>query len=198
MRARNYLPSILCLTYALAAAQAAGAQVTNSARHNLMPVPASAQFNAGRLRVTKSFAVAARGYADERLRAGIERAVRRLEGRTVMELPRGLSADAATAALVVECRAAGRAVPAVGEDESYSLEVTERQAVLTAPTVVGALRGLETFLQLVEGDAAGFYVPAVSIRDKPRFPWRGLMMDVARHYQPVEVIKRNLDAMAAV
>ncbi len=92
----------------------------------------------------------------------------------------------------------GRAVPSVEEDESYSLEVNDRQATLNAPTVVGALRGLETFLQLLEGDRAGHFIPSVQIQDKPRFPWRGLLIDVARHWQPVEVVKRNLDAMAAV
>jgi len=36
------------------------------------------------------------------------------------------------------------------------------------------------------------------IQDQPRFPWRGLLIDVGRHYEPMEVLKRNLDAMAAV
>jgi hexosaminidase len=47
-------------------------------------------------------------------------------------------------------------------------------------------------------DSEGFYVPAVQIGDEPRFPWRGLLIDVCRHWLPVEVIKRNLDGMAAV
>ncbi len=55
-----------------------------------------------------------------------------------------------------------------------------------------------TLLQLLEGDKDGFYFPAVSIADRPRFAWRGLMIDSARHFQPVEVLKRNLDAMASV
>jgi hexosaminidase len=93
----------------------------------------------------------------------------------------------------------GRAtVAAHEEDESYTLEVSERQVVINAPTVVGALRGLETFLQLLSGDASGYYIPEARIRDTPRFPWRGLLIDVGRHWQPVEVIKRNLDGMAAV
>ncbi len=169
-----------------------------AARHNLMPVPASVRFGAGRLAVDKTFTVAAAGHVDERLRAGVERAMRRLEGRTVLELARGLSADAAGAKLLVEARAPGRAVPSVEEDESYTLEVNERQATLRAATVVGVLRGLETFLQLLEGDREGFYFPAVTVEDRPRFRWRGLMMDIARHFQPMEVVKRNLDAMAAV
>lgn len=169
-----------------------------NARHNLMPVPASASFGQGRLAVDKTFTVAAKGHVDERLRAGIDRALRRLEGRTVLELARGLNADAAGAKLLVEARGPGRAVPSVEEDESYTLDVNERQAVLRAATVVGVLRGLETLLQLLEGDRAGFYFPAVSIEDRPRFRWRGLMLDIARHFQPMEVVKRNLDAMAAV
>jgi hexosaminidase len=168
------------------------------ARRNLMPVPASVEFGAGRLAVTKSFNVAAKGHVDERLRAGVERAMRRLEGRTVMEFARGLSTDASAATLVVECKGPGLAVPSVEEDESYTLDVTDKQATLRAPTVVGALRGLETFLQLLEGDREGFYLPAVRINDRPRFPWRGLLIDIGRHYEPPEVLKRNLDAMAAV
>jgi hexosaminidase len=194
MRARIYLPFILSLIFA----PNAYAQGTAAAPHNLMPVPASVRFNPGRLPVTKTFNVASRGQTDARLRAGLERLLRRIEGRTVLELPRGLAADAASASLVVESAGPGRDVPSVEEDESYTLEVTDRQAVLSAPTTVGLLRGMETFLQLLDGDREGYFVPAVSVRDRPRFPWRGLLIDIARHYQPPEVLKRNIDAMAAV
>jgi hexosaminidase len=162
-----------------------------------MPVPASLRFNNGRLAINKSFTVAARGTIDGRLKAGIDRALRRLEGRTVVEIARGLTDDAG-ATLVIEAAAAGKSIPSIDEDESYSLEVSEKQAVLKAPTVVGALRGLETFLQLLDSDPDGYFIPAVRIDDRPRFRWRGLLIDVARHYQPMEVLKRNLDAMAAV
>jgi hexosaminidase len=176
----------------------ATAQTTTPRQHNLMPVPASVQFGAGRLALNKSFTVAAKGSVSERLRSGIDRAVRRLEGRTVLEFARGLAPDSAQATLLVEARAPGLAVPSIEEDESYTLEVSERQAALRAATVVGALRGLETFLQLVEGDREGYFVPVVSIHDAPRFRWRGLLIDVGRHFEPIEVLKRNLDAMAAV
>jgi hexosaminidase len=115
-----------------------------------------------------------------------------------MEFRRGLATEANTATLVVETQGPGKAVPSVDEDESYALEVSDKQAVLRAPTVVGALRGLETFLQLLESDREGYFIPAVQIRDQPRFRWRGLLIDVGRHYEPMEVLKRNLDAMAAV
>jgi len=192
--------------FALIAAAASGvvpAQTATPAdmqanRRNLMPVPASVNWKSGRLPVTKNFTVGFAGQTDERLRRYAFRAMRRLEGRTVMEFPRELPAGAGSATLVIETRSTGTAIPKLGDDESYSLEISDSQARLTAPTTVGAMRGLETLLQLLEGDRNGFYFPAVSISDRPRFPWRGLLIDSARHYQPMEVLKRTLDGMAAV
>jgi hexosaminidase len=89
-------------------------------------------------------------------------------------------------------------VQELGEDESYRLEISNSGARLNAPTTLGVMRGLQTFLQLVRTTSAGFAVPAVSIEDSPRFPWRGLMIDVGRHFIPLDVLERNLDGMAAV
>src|SRR2546423_1226969 len=168
------------------------------AQINLMPVPASVQIQSGRLPITSSFNVAVKNYTDDRLRTAIDRMRRRLAGRTVLTLPADLATDEGAAILVVQCERAGEIIPSLNENESYSLEVNDKQARLVAPTVVGALRGLETFLQLLQGDRDGYYLPAIKIQDQPRFPWRGLLIDVARHYEPMEVLKRNLDAMAAV
>jgi hexosaminidase len=167
-------------------------------KHNLMPVPASVRFSTERLAIDSSFKVAIRGHSDSRLQAGIARFMKRLEGRTVLSLSPGLAADDQTTALVVHCDGAGKDIPAVGENESYSIDITSRQALLRAPTVIGALRGLESVLQLIEADRNGYYLPGVQIQDQPRFPWRGLLIDVARHFETIEVLKRNLDAMAAV
>lgn len=179
-------------------AQEASSSALQAARRNLMPVPASVSWKSGRLPVSKTFAVAVKGQTDERLKAYVFRVMRRLEGRTVSELPREYASDPAAAQLLIETQSTGNVVPKLGDDESYNLEITDAQAKITAATTVGAMRGLETFLQLLESDRNGFYFPAVSIQDQPRFPWRGLMIDSARHFQPMEVLKRNLDAMAAV
>lgn len=167
------------------------------ARRNLMPVPHQTTWETGRLAVDKNFKFAVVGPGGGRLDAYVSRVLRRLEGRTVLELARAQS-DAGTAALLIEVGAPGDAIPRLGDDESYTLKIDSQRARITAPNSVGAMRGLETMLQLLERDRDGFYFPAVDIRDKPRFPWRGLMIDSARHFQPVEVIKRNLDAMSAV
>ncbi len=179
-------------------AQEKDLNVLQNERRGLMPVPANVSWKQGRLPVTKDFTVAVAGKTDERLKNYIFRVMRRLEGRTIFEFSRDLSANAADAKLLIETQSTGNAIPQLGDEESYKLEINNNQAKITAPTTVGAMRGLETFLQLLEGDTGGFYFPAVSIDDKPRFPWRGLMIDSARHFQPMEVIKRNLDAMAAV
>ena len=182
-----------------AAAQQPESTPATTAPHRLMPVPAAVQFRAGRLKIDAAFTTAVEGHTDARLVAAIHRAARRLEGRTGFEFSRPGEPVAATAAtLRIQCSGPGSLVPSVKEDESYSLDVSDKQAILKAATVVGALRGLETFLQLLDGDRDGYFVPSVLIQDKPRFPWRGLLIDVGRHYEPMEVIKRNLDAMAAV
>jgi len=78
------------------------------------------------------------------------------------------------------------------------LDVTPGGAKLHAANPLGVLRGLQTFLQLIAISPEGFSVPAVRIEDRPRFPWRGLMIDSGRHFIPMDVIKRNLDGMEAV
>jgi hexosaminidase len=165
---------------------------------NLMPVPASVKFHRERLAVNDSFKVATRGHMDDRLRGGIFRFMKRLEGRTVLTLASGLAQDDQMTPLIIHCEGPGQSVPSVKENESYRIDITSRQALLTAPTVVGALRGLETLLQLLDADRNGYFFPGVQIDDQPRFPWRGLLIDVARHFSTMEVLKRNLDAMAAV
>jgi hexosaminidase len=165
---------------------------------NLMPVPASVTFHRERLTVDGNFRVATRGYSDARLQAAIWRFVKRLEGRTVLTLSPTLATDDQTTPLIVNAQGPGKNIPGLGEDESYRIDITNRQAILTAPTVVGAIRGLETVLQLLDADRNGYFLPGVQIEDRPRFPWRGLLIDCARHFQTIEVLKRNLDAMAAV
>ncbi|HET6647832.1 MAG TPA: family 20 glycosylhydrolase, partial [Pyrinomonadaceae bacterium] len=167
-------------------------------KHNLMPVPASVNFHPERLVVDSSFKVATRGHTDARLQAGIARFIKRLEGRTVLSFTPGMAPDDQATTLVIHCDGPGKDTPGLGENESYNIDITRRQALLKAPTVVGALRGLETVLQLLAANRNGYYLPGVQIQDQPRFPWRGLLIDVARHFQTMEVLKRNLDAMAAV
>jgi len=170
----------------------------------LMPVPASLQTGSGRLPLTPAFRVAFHGAQDARLVGALARTLRMIEERSGLAFARtatgdyAAAADAGAAGLVIECASAGEAIPRLGEDESYTLDVSPTRALLRAPTGRGVLHGLATLQQLLQSDADGWFLPAVTIADQPRFPWRGLLIDVCRHWQPVEVIKRNLDGMALV
>jgi hexosaminidase len=164
---------------------------------NLMPMPTKVQVGTGQLVVDQSFAAVSTGQSDARLDSGIPRFLDQVSRQTGMQL-NGQPADASNATLVIRAENAGRKVQELDEDESYTLEITTSRATLTAPNALGALHGLQTFLQLIEPTPAGFAVPAITIQDQPRFPWRGLLIDVSRHFIPIEVLERNLDGMAAV
>ncbi|XP_071384234.1 beta-hexosaminidase subunit beta isoform X2 [Centroberyx affinis] len=87
--------------------------------------------------------------------------------------------------------------PSVTSDESYELSVDQPYAVLKAPKVWGALRGLETFSQLVYEDEYGAKsINSTTISDFPRFAHRGILLDSSRHFLPIKVILANLEAMA--
>ncbi len=162
-----------------------------------MPLPAGAQSGTGSLGVDSSFSVAFTGHTEPRLERAGERFLRQLARQTGLPLAL-MPAKTGKATLVIQADHASKEIQEVGEDESYVLEVTATGAKLTAPTPLGAMHGLQTFLQLVDVSPGGFAAPAVTIHDQPRFPWRGLMIDSARHFIPLDVIRRNIDGMEAV
>jgi len=88
-------------------------------------------------------------------------------------------------------------LPAPDSDESYKLTVDANGVNIMANTRFGALHGMETLLQLIQNGADNTALPWVTIEDSPRFPWRGVLLDSARHFLPVADIKRQLDGMAA-
>ena len=165
---------------------------------DLMPLPAHLQMGSGQLTVDPSFTVAFSGFKDARLERAADRFLDHLRRQTGMVALDMSVSSAAAGSLVIHVDHASKEFPELGEDESYTLEIASSGATLNAPTTLGALRGLQTFLQLVRQTSAGFAAPAVSIQDQPRFPWRGLMIDVSRHFMPLEVLRRNLDGMEAV
>jgi hexosaminidase len=165
----------------------------------LMPIPESVAVQPGRFRVDENLAIAGQGPANPRAFRAAARFMTRLAGRTGLFLKQDYLVDQSavnTAPVVYKYASIGNLLP--HEDESYVLTVKPEGVVLEAATDLGVLRGFETLLQLLDADEAGYYLPCVEIRDRPRFTWRGLLIDVGRHFQPVEVIKRNLDGMAAV
>lgn len=166
---------------------------------DLMPMPKDISIHNDKFRLDKTFTVSINGEFHDRLLTGTTRFLRRLDGRTGIFFKQGyLTRLANNQSSPFQLVSKRKGEVRLHEDESYQLEITKDQIKLTAENDIGALRGLETLLQLLSADQDGYYFPTINIKDQPRFPWRGLMIDVARHFQPMDVIKRNLDAMAAV
>lgn len=173
---------------------------------HLMPVPSQVRLTSGVFRFATDNSISVRGNPHPRIYPNATRLLRRLSDRVSLGERNSLwfvrqehvvaSDTSLAAAFVFECRRPGKVE--LGEDESYHLSVRPQQVVLKAETDVGLLRGIETILQLVDANAGGYLLPCVEIEDKPRFPWRGLMLDACRHFFDVSHVKRVLDCMAAV
>ena len=162
----------------------------------LLPLPSDVTLGDGHLRLDNEFRLALTGVREPRL----ERAARRF-AHVVRQLTesRPLASDKTKGprvAVVVEEIA--DAAPGIPEDESYALTVSPDGALLEARKTHGAMHGLQTLVQLIVSSPDGCQLPVVRIVDRPRFAWRGLLIDAVRHWIPPEVIKRNLDAMATV
>jgi N-acetyl-beta-hexosaminidase len=81
--------------------------------------------------------------------------------------------------------------------ESYTLSVTPQQILIRATSGAGLFYGMQTLLQLAQPSGAGSYsIASVEIEDTPRFAYRGLMLDVSRHFSTKEFIKKQIDALA--
>ncbi|MBV8050703.1 MAG: family 20 glycosylhydrolase, partial [Acidobacteriaceae bacterium] len=165
---------------------------------HLMPMPSSVRLGSGQLVIDTSFTVAITNDKDPLTRRAVNLFITHLRRQTGMSPLDMKVTDSAQGTLVVHVDHASKDVQELGEDESYTLDIKSSGAALNAATSLGIMRGLQTFLQLVQTSPQGLAVPALTIQDQPRFPWRGLMIDVSRHFQPLDVLKRNLDGMAAV
>jgi hexosaminidase len=161
---------------------------------SLMPMPAKVTPAEGAMPIASMLRVTLTGTSDVRLKSAGDRLVMRVSRQT--GIPPIHTASDPT--LTINVKAGSPEWPTLGEDESYELQITPQGAQLTAPTTTGALRGMETFAQLIVPAKNGFEAPSMTIADHPRYPWRGLMLDVSRHWMPLDVVLRNLDGMAAV
>ncbi|HEY1742574.1 MAG TPA: family 20 glycosylhydrolase [Granulicella sp.] len=168
----------------------------SSAQLSIMPLPATAIAGTGSLSVDHGLQVVFESYTEPRLDRAQTRFLDTLSRETgILKIP---AQPSKAAKFVIKTAGPSAPVQQLGEDESYHLEVAATGVLLAAPNPLGVLHGLQTFLQLVHSTPAGFVVDAVTIDDKPRFPWRGLMIDSGRHFMPLDVIRENLNGMEAV
>ena len=165
-------------------------------QNTLLPEPSQITAVSGSIAFTKDFTLSLGGAHNRILDEAARRTLDSLETYTGVQLSKELQASNATLTLQVQDATGTR--PTLDTDESYSFNSTNSAIVLRAKTVFGAMHGLQTLQQLLQVEDGHYVIPAVQINDSPRFPWRGLMIDVSRHFMPLPVIYRTLDGMAAV
>jgi len=182
---------------ALAILSASAVTGAESASLPLMPWPSQVETGQGALPIGPTLGL----WTDGPASPVVERAVRRLAGRLAGAtgvLVRVLPAPTRQQATLRLRWASDPHWLTLEADESYQLEVTASAIELHAVGETGVLRGLATLAQLVVPAGEGFSLAAARIHDHPRFAWRGLMVDTARHFLPLAALLRQLDAMEAV
>lgn len=161
----------------------------------LMPWPASVTRPAeqGVLVLNNQLTIRVSGDDADEIITQLRQRIARQTGWTLQ--PQAANPPNATITIAIAHKVAS--IPALDSDERYTLTIDRSGAKIAANTRFGAQRGIETLLQLLQNSAEQTQLPWVTIEDAPRFPWRGLLLDSARHFIPVEDIKRQIDGMAS-
>jgi hexosaminidase len=159
-------------------------------------MPSHVERRDGEFLIDRNFGIVLKGYKEPRLERARQRFLDTLSRETGIPLWR--EAIRNEPHFTIQTAGPSEAVQQLGEDESYRLVISTTDVQLTAPNPIGVFRGLQTFLQLVRITPKGFSVPALMINDKPRFSWRGLLIDCGHRFIPIPVLKRNIDGMEAV
>jgi hexosaminidase len=140
-------------------------------------------------------------WSDKADSAVARRFARNLAPATAMELPVRIGTSA-TGNRILFRRASSRDTT-LGP-EGYRLDVRPGVITITSSAAAGAFYATQTLLQLLPADiyrsapvsAQAWTIPAVKIEDRPRFPWRGMHLDVSRHFMPKEFVKKYIDLLA--
>ena len=163
---------------------------------NLMPYPSEVQHQARHFTLKSQLKVFTRQVSEAR-RELIKEQLEQLQQVEVLWVTAKDQADLLVEVVDVAQVAenSGELIPTLQDNETYQLSVSPSLITLKAQTERGMLHGVQTLLQLVNRTQRS--IPAVDIDDKPRFAWRGLLIDSVRHFMPVDTIKRQLRGMAS-
>lgn len=159
----------------------------------LMPMPQKLEWKQEFFKIDSSFSISINGISSPRLTSAIERFNMRLDKRVLQYFKKNIQKNAK---LNIENKAIG--IVKLGVDESYTLSINSNNIIIKSNTDIGSIRALETLMQLIVVKKGNYYFQGCEITDNPRFAWRGLLIDVCRHFIPKDGILRNIDAMAAL
>ncbi len=164
---------------------------TDRAQIRIMPLPSKLELRNGHFVVDADFGYSITGVSSPKIEDALDRFFSRLGQSASLKLSKKEGN-----ALTIACKRENGQYPSLSDDESYVLTVRGSHIELSANSDTGVLHGLESLLQLTERQNENLVIPEMDLFDNPRYPWRGIMIDVARHWVPKEVILRNLEAMA--
>lgn len=155
---------------------------------NIMPLPAKLEMKNGALNLSRGIQI-----STDCKNEVVQKTIARFKSN--LERIYGVKENSNGVTLNIHCsNPDGKNIPVYGMDESYEITIGNH-INLHANTQWGINHGLESILQLID---PGNMIPKLELEDSPRFGWRGLMLDVSRHWMPKDVVLRILDAMAAV
>jgi hexosaminidase len=170
-------------------------------RYPVVPSPLSIEARPGEFRLDSATRIFLSDPTSAELRALAEMLAAPLRAASGGVLPLPVSQDRAHEG-VADAITIGLIPGAASVDsESYHLAVTQVEVTLSALRPVGLFHGLETIRQLLPPEVeraapARWRIPAVVIEDTPRFPYRGVLLDVARWYYPPEFLEKVIDLLA--
>ncbi len=158
----------------------------------VVPLPFSVQQKSQSLNITSGIYVVPALVDDQHAQAGVEVFIDRLKMLGVS------TSDPQAIPVSLDIQEPGTIRLTNGMDESYRLDMGPEKIEISASNYLGINHGLTTLAQLLFQFRNEDSMPAMSIKDQPRYSWRGLMIDVSRHWIPKEIVLKCLDAMSLV
>ena len=152
---------------------------------DVIPMPRSVEYHSGNFTISTETKFYTNLSAESR-----QALTDYLEGTSLGSVP---FAESATGNNGIELNLCDSSI--VTGNEAYRIEIDKKGIRLSASTETGIFYGLQTLLQLLN-NSDNKTLPALTINDSPRFPYRGLHLDVSRHFFDKEFVKKQLDAMA--
>lgn len=180
MNTHNIFKSVLFSTLLLI-----GNSCSERKEIDVIPMPRSVEYHSGNFTISPETKFYTNLSAESR-----QALTDYLEGTSLGSVP---FAESATGNNGIELNLCDSSI--VTGNEAYRIEIDKKGVRLSANTETGIFYGLQTLLQLLNnGDNKT--LPALTINDSPRFPYRGLHLDVSRHFFDKEFVKKQLNAMA--
>ena len=180
MNTHNIFKSVLFSTLLLI-----GNSCSERKEIDVIPMPRSVEYHSGNFTISPETKFYTNLSAESR-----QALTDYLEGTSLSSVP---FAESATGNNGIELNLCDSSI--VTGNEAYRIEIVKKGVRLSANTETGIFYGLQTLLQLLNnGDNKT--LPALMINDSPRFPYRGLHLDVSRHFFDKEFVKKQLNAMA--